>query len=94
MNYQPLRDFLLVTKDEAPKQTPGGLYVPGIVEDRVATGKVVAVGSGRVTSDGKVVPLELSVGDAVVFNKNQALELKHNENLFLLKEDQVFCVVK
>lgn len=95
MSYKPLRDFLLVEKAESPKQTAGGLFMPDTVEDKVVTGTVVAVGSGRVTSDGKVVPLEVSMGDKVVFNKNYAVELKDGDKtLLLLKEEQVFCVAR
>lgn len=95
MNMKPLRDFLLVTKNESPKKTVGGLFMPDTVEEKVVTGTVVAVGSGRLSLDGSVVPLEISVGDQVVFNKNYAIELKQDETTYLLlKEEQVFCVCK
>lgn len=91
----PLRDFVVVVKDEAVSQTPGGLFVPQTAEEKVVTGKVVAVGSGKLDINGKTVPLEVSVGDRVAFNKNFATEVKvDGETHLLLREDQVFCVVK
>jgi chaperonin GroES len=93
MSLKPLRDFLLVSRNDAPKQTAGGLYVPETVDEKIVTGTVVAVGSGRLTTDGTVVPLEVSVGDRVIFNKSYAVEIKEDNNTFLLlREEQIFCV--
>lgn len=95
MTVQPLRDFVVVVKDEPVTQTAGGLYVPGTAEEKVVTGKVTAVGSGRVDAGGRVVPMEISVGDRVAFNKNFATEVKvDNTTHLLLREDQIFCIVK
>jgi len=95
MNVQPLRDFVVVTKEEGPKQTPGGLFVPTTVEDKIVNGTVTAVGSGRLTSDGTVVPLEVKVGDRVAFNRNMATEVKvDGETAHLLREDQILCIIK
>lgn len=95
MNYKPLRDYLLVTKDEVSKQTAGGLFMPDSVEDKVVTGTVVAVGSGHVSKDGAVVPLEVKAGDKVVFNKSYAVELKFDgKPVLLLKEENLFCIAK
>ena len=93
MNLKPLRDYLLVSKNDMPKQTAGGLFVPDTVDEKNVTGTVLAVGSGRLTSNGITVPLEVSVGDKVMFNKNYAIELKLDGTTYLLlKEEQVFCL--
>lgn len=95
MNVQPLRDFVVVSKDESVKTTPGGLFVPSTNEEKIVTGTVMAVGSGRVVADGTVVPLEVKVGDKVAFNKNLATELKvGGETYLLLREDQALCVLR
>jgi chaperonin GroES len=95
MNIVPLRDFVVVVKDEAVKQTAGGLFVPTTVEEKIVTGTVFAVGSGRVVVDGTVVPLEVAVGDKVVFNKHMATELKVDGVVVqLLKEEHLLCVLK
>ena len=91
----PLRDYVVVTKEEAVTQTPGGLFVPQTVEEKVVTGKVTAVGSGKLDVNGHSVPLEVHVNDKVVFNRNFATELKvDGATYLLLREDQIFCVVK
>lgn len=94
MKIRPLRDFIAVTKEEGPKQTTSGLYLAPTAEEKMITGTVVAVGSGRVAADGKVVPLEVALGDKVAFNRNLATELKSGDDTFLLiREDQLVAVV-
>lgn len=95
MNVQPLRDFVVVSKDEAPKHTAGGLYIPATSEKKVVTGTVTAVGSGRVGLNGESIPLEVHVGDKVAFNRSMATEVEvGGETALLLREDQLLCVVK
>lgn len=95
MSVKPLRDFVVVTKNEEATKTPGGLYVPSTVEEKVVTGTVKAVGSGKVSANGTVVPLEVNEGDVVAFNRHMAVELKAgSENVLLLKEEHIMCVFK
>jgi chaperonin GroES len=96
MSIQPLRDFVVVTKEEAPKQFAGSLiHRPDTVEDKLVRGKIVAVGSGRVAADGSVVPLEVHVGDVIVFNKNFATELTDaGQTALVLREDQILAVIR
>lgn len=96
MNVTPIRDFLVIAKDEEEKdkRSAGGLYIAPSVEDKVITGVVVAAGSGRVTMSGTVVPLEVAAGERVAFNKHHAVEVKiGNESAWLLREDQVLCKI-
>lgn len=86
----PFRDFVVVMKEDAETKSAGGIFI-GTVEEKISRGKVVAVGSGRVTTDGKSVPLEIKVDDRVIFNKNLATEIKDGDkNYLLLREDQVW----
>lgn len=95
MNVQPLRDFVVVVKEEAPQKTEGGLFIPGNVDGKTATATIVAVGSGRVTLDGTVVPLEVKVGDKIVFNVNLGTEVKvEGKTAYVLREDQILYVVR
>lgn len=92
--FKPLRDFIMISKDEQAKQTSGGLYVPATAEDKIATGDVLAVGSGRVGLNGEAIPLEVKVGDKVAFNRSMATEVKvAGETALLLREDQLLCIV-
>jgi len=95
MSVVALRDFVVVVKDEPVKQTSGGLFMPSTVEEKIVTGTISVIGSGRVTPDGTVVPLEVVVGDKVVFNKHMATELKVDGGVFqLIKEEHLLCVLK
>jgi Co-chaperonin GroES (HSP10) len=95
MTVQPIRDFVVISKHEGPQTTPGGLFIAHVAEEKNVTGTVLAVGSGRLTMSGSVVPLEVVVGDKVVFNKNLAAEVKDGDTTVLvLREDQILCVLK
>lgn len=95
MDVQPLRDFILVTRDEAPEKTPGGLFIPTTAEANVVVGTVMAVGSGRVTLDGTVVSLEVKKGDKVAYSVNVGTESKvDGQSVRLLREDQVLYIVR
>jgi chaperonin GroES len=95
MSIQPLRDFILVTK-QAEEEKIGMIYRPATAsESKIVRGTVLAVGSGRVASDGTIIPLEVKVGDTVVFNRNFATELTDGgETALVLREDQILCVVR
>jgi chaperonin GroES len=96
MSIQPLRDFVLVTKEAVPETSPGSIIIrPGNVDEKLIKALVVAVGSGRVTNDGTTIPLEVKVGDRVVFNRTLATELTDGEEkALILREDQILCVLK
>lgn len=94
MAVEPIRDFIVVTKDAGPEKSAGGIYMAH-VEDKNVTGTIQSVGTGRVTMNGTVVPLDVKVGDRVLFNKNLAVEVKDGDNTVLvLREDQVICVIR
>lgn len=89
----PLRDFIVVEKDDAPKQSAGGIIIASTVEEKIVTGTAVAVGSGLISGNGQIVPLEVEVGDKVIFNKTLSVEVKDGDKTFLiLREEHVLCV--
>lgn len=95
MSVKPLRDFIVVNKDDAPKQTASGLYISHSTDEKVVTGEVLDVGSGLIAGDGSVIPLEVKVGDKVAFNKSMAVEVKNGTSVyFLLREEHVLCAVR
>lgn len=92
MNIKPVRDFVAVVKEQQQNKTSGGIYVPDAVEEKFLTGKVVAVGSGHVKSNGDVVPMEVSVGDRVVFARESGVDLKVDDHqVVVLREDAIVC---
>jgi chaperonin GroES len=92
MNIKPVRDFVAVVKESQQKKTSSGLYVPDVVEDKVITGTVVAVGSGHIAGSGNIIPLEIKVGDSVMFSRASAVEIKVGDSpVMLLREENIFC---
>lgn len=96
MRVKPLRDFIVVAKPVEEEKTESGLiYKPATADSKIVKSTVLGVGSGRLTSDGKVVPLEVQAGDVVVFNKNYATELTEaGQTVLLLREEQVLAVLR
>lgn len=96
MSMRPIaiRDQIHVTLITAKKQE-GLIIRPETVEEKMVTGKVVGVGSGRVTMNGGIVPLDIFVGDEVRFNKNMATEINHDgQTIFVLREDNATFVLR
>lgn len=94
MNVQPLRDFVVVSKDEQVKQTASGLHIVSSNDNRIISGTILAVGSGKI-SNGILIPLEVHVGDKVMFSKNLVIEIKENDkDVFLIKEENLLCIAK
>lgn len=94
MNVHPVRDQVVVAKQkETEKVSAGGIITVSVAPSRNVEGTVVAVGSGRVTMSGAVVPLEVVVGDKVFFNPSQATEVTVDGNTWLvLREDNVIVL--
>ncbi len=95
MKLQPVRDFLVVEKVKLKETTsPGGIVLTTTAQEdsKVLGAKVLAVGSGTVASDGKVVPPEVKVGDTVYFLKSLSVDLKvDGEEFLLLREEHCMC---
>jgi len=95
MNVRPLRDRLLVKRLEEQEQKVGGIIIPDTAKEKPQQGKVVAAGKGRVTDEGKTVPLDVKVGDTVLFGKYGGTEIKIEGNEYLiLREEEVLGVVE
>ena len=95
MNIQPLGERVLVQPLEAEEKTKGGIVIPETAKEKPQEGKVVAVGKGR--RDGeKIVPLEVKVGDKVLYGKYSGTELKgkEGEDYLMLREDDLLAILK
>ena len=94
MKVKPLGDRILVEVLEAEEITKGGIVLPDSAKEKPQQAKVTAVGKGKVTEDGKVIPLEVKEGDVILFGKYSGTELKiDNRNLLMLKEDDVLGII-
>ena len=96
MNLTPLRDKLVVRPIKESIESKSGIVIPETVsKERPHKGEVLAVGSGKVTPDGKTVPMEVKVGDKVLFTTYSPTEIKHEgEELFILSESDVLAIIK
>ena len=95
MAIQPLGDRILVKSLQQEEKTPGGIILPDTAQEKPQEGKVVATGKGRTMEDGSVRPLEVKVGDTVLFAKYSGTEVTHEEKEFLiLREDDILAVLK
>ena len=94
MKVKPLGDKVLVEVLEADEITKGGIVLPDTAKEKPQQGKVVSVGKGKISEDGKVVALEVKEGDVVLYGKYSGTELKIDErNLLMLKEEDILGIV-
>lgn len=94
MQIKPLGDKILVEILEAEEKTKGGIVLPDTAKEKPQKAKVIAVGKGKVTDDGKVVPPEVKKGDIVLFGKYSGTELKlDDKELLMLREEDILGIV-
>jgi chaperonin GroES len=95
MKIRPLQDRVIVERIEGEEKTKGGIIIPDTAKEKPQEGKVVAVGKGKVTEDGKVLPLSVKAGDKILFGKYSGTEVKLNGNEYLImREDDILGVVE
>ena len=94
LNIRPLRDRLIVKRLEEEQKTKGGIIIPDTAKEKPQEAEVVAIGSGRVDDSGKTIPIDLKVGDKVLFSKYSGTEIKiDNEEYLILQEGDIQAVV-
>lgn len=95
MNFRPLQDRILVERVEEVEKTKGGIIIPDTAKEKPAEGKIIAMGNGRVADDGKVIPMDLKVGDTVLFSKYGGTEVKFDGvDYLIMRQDDVLGVVE
>lgn len=96
MGLRPLHDRILVKRlEEEEEQSQGGIIIPDTAKEKPQQANVVAVGTGRITDDGKVQPMDVKAGDKVVFSKYAGTEVKLDGGEFLvIREDDVLGVLE
>ena len=94
MTFRPLHDRILVRRIEAEEKTAGGIIIPDTAKEKPHEGEVIAVGSGARDEAGKLVELDVKVGDRILFGKWSGTEIKLNgEDLLIMKESDVMGVI-
>jgi chaperonin GroES len=95
MKFRPLHDRVLVRRIEEDTKTSGGIIIPDTAKEKPMQGEVVAVGPGGRDESGKVVPLDVKVGDRVLFGKWSGTEVKiDNEELLIVKENDILGIIE
>jgi chaperonin GroES len=94
MKIRPLYDRIVVKRIEQGEEVQGGLYIPDSAKEKPQEGEVVAVGKGKRLEDGKMVALDVQVGDRVLFGKYSGSDVKlHDDEYLIMREDEVFGIV-
>jgi chaperonin GroES len=94
MDFRPLHDRVLVRRLESEEKTAGGIIIPDTAQEKPQEGEIIAAGSGNKSEDGKVTPLDLKVGDKVLFGKWSGTEVKiDGEELCIMKESDIMGVI-
>ena len=94
MKLTPLQDRILVQRVEEETKTKGGIIIPDTAKEKPAEGKVIAVGNGKLSDDGKRVPLEVKKGDRILFGKYSGTEVKiEGEEYLIMREDDVLGII-
>ena len=95
MKIRPLYDRIVVKRIEEKEQMQGGLYIPDSAKEKPQEGEVVAVGKGKRLEDGKVVPLDVQVGDRILFGKYSGSDIKMDgEEFLIMREDEVLGILE
>ncbi|WP_020677385.1 co-chaperone GroES [Geopsychrobacter electrodiphilus] len=96
MKLRPLQDRIIVERIEEETKTKGGIIIPDTVsKEKPQEGKVIAVGKGKMNEDGKLIPMDVKVGDRVLFGKYSGSEVKiDGEEYLIMREDDILGVVE
>ena len=94
MKIKPLGDRILVKALEAKEQKKGGIIIPETVKEKPQEGEVIAIGTGKITDEGKKIPLDIKVGDKVLFGKYSGTEVKiDGVEYLIMHQDDVFGII-
>ena len=95
MKFRPLHDRVVVRRIESEEKTAGGIIIPDTAKEKPQEGEIIAVGPGARDESGKLVPLDVKVGDRILFGKWSGTEVKiDGEDLLIMKESDVMGIVE
>lgn len=95
MNIRPLHDRAIIRRMEEERTSAGGIVIPDSATEKPVRGEVIAVGHGKILDNGDVRPLDIKVGDTVLFGKYSGTEVKVNdEELLVMREDDIMAVIE
>jgi chaperonin GroES len=95
MKIRPLHDRVIVKRLEEERTSPGGIVIPDTAAEKPIQGKVIAVGKGKILESGEVRPLDVKVGDKVLFGKYSGTEVKMDgDELVVMREEDIMAVIE
>jgi chaperonin GroES len=95
MSLRPLSDRILVERVAEDEKTKGGIIIPDTAKEKPAEGKIVATGNGRMGEDGKLLPMDIKVGDRVLFSKYGGTDVKiDGTDYLILRQDDVLGIIE
>lgn len=95
MKIRPLHDRLVIRRTEEERTSPGGIVLPDSATEKPVEGEVIAAGNGKITDSGEVRPLDVKVGDKVLFGKYAGTEVKiGGEELLVMREEDIMGVIE
>ena len=94
LNICPLHDRLIVKRRPEESKSKGGIIIPDTAKEKPQEGEVIAIGNGKVLDDGKKLPLDVKVGDKILFSKYSGTEIKiEGEEYLIMKEEDVQAII-
>ncbi len=95
LKVRPLHDRIIVKRLDEEQKTKGGIIIPDTAKEKPQEAEVLAVGNGKLVDSGKIVPLEVKVGDRVLFSKYSGTEIKvDGQEYLILKEDDIQAILE
>ena len=95
MNLRPLHDRILIKRIEEKEAVKGGIIIPDTAKEKPQEGEVIAVGNGKKTEDGNIIPLDVKAGDRILFGKYSGAEIKmQGEEFLILREEEVLGIIE
>ena len=95
MKIRPLHDRVIVKREDEERKSPGGIVIPDTAAEKPIRGKVVAVGKGKILENGTVRPLDVKVGDHILFGKYSGTEVKvEGQEYLVMREEDVMAVIE
>ncbi|MBS0375549.1 MAG: co-chaperone GroES [Proteobacteria bacterium] len=95
MKIRPLHDRVIVKREEDERKSPGGIVIPDTATEKPMKGRVLAVGKGKILEGGDVRPLDVKVGDKVLFGKYSGTEVKMDgDEVLVMREEDIMAVIE
>ena len=95
MKIRPLQDRVIVKRLEEEEKTKGGIIIPDTAKEKPMEGKVIAVGKGKTTEDGKLIKLDVKAGDLILFSKYAGTEVKiDGKEYLIMREDDILGIIE